>query len=1284
MPGVHHIRVTGRHGGTYTLLARPIGSPDPNGEFEPNDDTSRMQPLRMGQTRTGLLEDTADRDNYRFYLGHWDRIRLTLEPPGDGAVRADLYWDGVQFKEYNAPRAGETVVLEGLFPPGDYRLELSAKQTSEAEYTVALERLERFGCPTDCEPNDNPSFANPLPATLILEGRVNEWRDADWYKLPTPDRDTELTVAMDTRRNIEVVEDYSGDSLLEWDHDRKVYRGMIPARTQTYLHIQAWGEPPYRMELSFEGGPQAIPDPSGLTLEMAFDLEAEEVSAYRQYGQVVDGQLTLTNNSSVPQDLDLETATSDYRWQAGLAELDVTVPAGGKTTIPTKIHVPADAWADWPVRVSARAHTSNGAQIETFHEITAGRDTTPVQPVRAWALPEELLGGFNVAWSNLGGRWTGKEDSSVGRGFAELLDGIAVKNQGMQLRGRYKGELASVTVELAGSQPVEVAGLVLNLLGFSSSQHFLRNVDLSLSLDGQEFTRVFDGVTLPIRAEQAFVLEEPVQARFARLRFEETFDGRPRSQAVLGEIKVIAKPGIDITGGKGFNLADPALGGHVVWSRPAITASNWDGDMLREDGKFDQKRVETGQSLEWVVGFHHDRAAQITRLEWVDSQKASAEQRIDTVSVAVSLESPVGPWLPIGDWNVGSSGAPAVLPLDQPTWARFIKFSVAGPDKQHTHALPELLRIWERATNDTYRSILTEWGFASQQATYEALQDLEIEKPFRAAGNDSKSKAASLEPGVTATGQVLLGKHEHWYKVTLPADQNTLTLDLGGEPTVRTVLAAEASDGRPIPVRRVSHASTPSRHQFEVIAEPGSTVYLEIEEPPRNVVFLWDTSASVGAYLPVIYNSLIAYAEDLVPGRDAANLMPFGGDLLLSDWYGEPYIMQTVLNDYPRKESSSEAEQTQARASNALAPRAGTKAIVMVTDAATNRDPEVWNEFQEVQPRVFGLGVSSEGALGRNTQREQDLMQDWSRVNGGHYAHLLNEGEMEIAFDRAATMLRRPASYTLAASTSFKEAPGPGSLQVVAGDGGRMAGGAVELILDASGSMLKRMDGKRRISIAKEVLTETVNEHIPAGTPVALRVFGHREPNACRTDLEISLKPLDPALASKTIQGVTAMNLAKTPIADSLAKVESDLKAAQGRKVVVLVTDGEETCEGNPEEVIQQLQDKGFDISLNIVGFAIEDDALEAQFESWSELGGGRYFSARSEEGLSEALEEALRVPYAVYDAGGTLVSEGVVGGDPLELEAGYYRVVVQSSPPKTFAEVEVPGEKKVVLKAGS
>jgi len=49
--------------------------------------------------------------------------------------------------------------------------------------------------------------------------------------------------------------------------------------------------------------------------------------------------------------------------------------------------------------------------------------------------------------------------------------------------------------------------------------------------------------------------------------------------------------------------------------------------------------------------------------------------------------------------------------------------------------------------------------------------------------------------------------------------------------------------------------------------------------------------------------------------------------------------------------------------------------------------------------------------------------------------------------------------------------------------------------------------------------------------------------------------------------------------------VESDLAKAKGPKTVVLVTDGEETCDGDPGTVIQSLIDKGFDFRLNIIGF---------------------------------------------------------------------------------------------------
>jgi von Willebrand factor type A domain len=1277
LPGTHHLLVRGKDGGSYTLLARALGAPDPNGEREPNDDPSRTQPLRFGQTRTGLLEDKDDEDYYRFSLDDWDRIRLTITPPTDGSVFPYLYWYGTPFRSRPNGGVGEAIALSGLFPPGNYAVRLSANQTSEAEYKIHLERLARFGCPTDCEPNDNVDFANPLPATMTVEGRAGEWRDDDVYALPVFDKDTGLRLT--ASGVVKVAELRDAPSLVELDREAGVYTGTIPAGTQTYAFVGGNARTPdYRLAFEFAGGPKPSEVPPDPPLALSLDLDAKEVAAYRQYGQEVEATLRITNNGSSPVTVNLETATSDHRWRFVLDQDRATITAGATTSVAARVLVPEDAWADKTVRVSVRARDAVGGQIETSAEVSPGRDTVPIDPVRAWTLPEPLLGGFNAARDVLGGRWTGEPNSAVGKDFPLLFDGMAADGQFVALRGWKENESRAATVELAGGKPVDVVGIAVNLLGGPSVDYWLRNIDFSVSLDGKAFTPVLSDNLLPIRTEQAFVLGSPVPARFARLTFRDSFNGAPRSQLNLGEFKVIIKPGTDLSNGRGFNLADPALGGHIVWAKPDLSTRGLN-TMLVEGGELKSVRPGPGESFEWVVGFQHDRAAELNRLEWVDSPK-DPERHIKHVTLSASLDSPIGPWIPLGEWQLDDTSPTQVFRFEHPVWARFLKFSSAPVETRRWLQAPATLRAWERPTDDEYRSVLTEWGYASQAAYYEASHAIETEKPFQPAGNDSREQAAALELDTRAAGQVRLSQQAAWYRLHVPERKNTLSISVGGDPTVRTVVFLENEAGEPIPARESAGASTPQLHVYESIVEPGGTYYLRVEEPPRNLAFLWDTSPSVAPYINIVYNAMISYAADLVPGRDAANFIPFGGSPLLRDWYGEPYILQMVLNDYARNDNSSAAETTLAMASKTLAPRAGTKAIIVVTDAATTKDASVWDEFKRVHPRVFGLGVSSAGAFNRDPPTELDLFQDWSRVNGGHYAYATDDGEMEVAFDRAATMLRRPAGYTLRVSAAYKEAPGPGRLFVVRksqgapASKGSAASGAVELILDASGSMLKHLEGKRRIEMARDVLSQAVNEYIALGTPVALRVFGNQEPNACRTDLEVPLAPLDPAALSNTLAGVEAKNLAKTPIADSLALIESDLADAKGRKVVVLVTDGEETCDGDPAAVIEALQEKGFDISLNIVGFAIDDAALEQEFERWAELGGGRYFSATDQAGLSEGIAAALRVPFTVYDTSGDVAASGVVDGEPVELDPALYRVVVSGSTPKTFDRVEIPG----------
>jgi hypothetical protein len=110
------------------------------------------------------------------------------------------------------------------------------------------------------------------------------------------------------------------------------------------------------------------------------------------------------------------------------------------------------------------------------------------------------------------------------------------------------------------------------------------------------------------------------------------------------------------------------------------------------------------------------------------------------------------------------------------------------------------------------------------------------------------------------------------------------------------------------------------------------------------------------------------------------------------------------------------------------------------------------------------------------------------------------------------------------------------------------------------------------------------------------------------------------------------------------------------------------------------MAEKGFDIRLNIVGFAIDDADLKRQFENWAEQGGGKYFDASDEASLGQSVNDALRTPYSVFDQAGELVAEGTVGGDPLMLGAGFYRVKVSGSSPEGFEKVEIVGEKEQVL----
>jgi len=182
---------------------------------------------------------------------------------------------------------------------------------------------------------------------------------------------------------------------------------------------------------------------------------------------------------------------------------------------------------------------------------------------------------------------------------------------------------------------------------------------------------------------------------------------------------------------------------------------------------------------------------------------------------------------------------------------------------------------------------------------------------------------------------------------------------------------------------------------------------------------------------------------------------------------------------------------------------------------------------------------------------------------------------------------------------------------------------------------------------------------LPDGLSVALRVFGHTKPGSCDTELLIPLGPLDRTAFARAVERIRSVNRSKTAIAAALRKAGEDLQGVAGTRLLVLVTDGEETCGGDPAAEIERLKQQGVSVQLNIVGFAVDDAATRELFKRWSSAGGGHYFDASDLKGLQSAIRQAAALGFSVLDASGAEVAQGTTGGAPIELPPGRYRVIV-------------------------
>lgn len=224
------------------------------------------------------------------------------------------------------------------------------------------------------------------------------------------------------------------------------------------------------------------------------------------------------------------------------------------------------------------------------------------------------------------------------------------------------------------------------------------------------------------------------------------------------------------------------------------------------------------------------------------------------------------------------------------------------------------------------------------------------------------------------------------------------------------------------------------------------------------------------------------------------------------------------------------------------------------------------------------------------------------------------------------------------------------------------------LILDSSGSMKGSAGGSTtKMAAAKRALRRYV-----AGTPdsmaLGFMVYGHKGSNGpsgkARSCAGVELlQPIAPAASRRFAATLRRFRpIGYTPLAAALREARSAFDGKQDDvNRIILVTDGVETCGGNPVAEARRLKQAGIHVTTDVVGFDIGEPRAARRLRAIAEASGGTYSDARSAESLYRLLDDEIAhnaelvTQYLCVTASGSTVSlcrEGAVGSASIAMDA--------------------------------
>lgn len=200
------------------------------------------------------------------------------------------------------------------------------------------------------------------------------------------------------------------------------------------------------------------------------------------------------------------------------------------------------------------------------------------------------------------------------------------------------------------------------------------------------------------------------------------------------------------------------------------------------------------------------------------------------------------------------------------------------------------------------------------------------------------------------------------------------------------------------------------------------------------------------------------------------------------------------------------------------------------------------------------------------------------------------------------------------------------------------------LVFDASGSMagngwgygsenpgaVSRMD-KVRIALAK------ILPRVTRMRRVGLITYGPGPYQQCNVLLD--LKPT-PNAARRILEVVNGLIPAgQTPLAEAVAQAAEVLDYRTEPGLIVVLTDGEETCGGKPCALGKELHAQAVQLTVHVIGLRVKGltwtgEQAVVETQCLAEENGGLYVAVDTEQELIDALEKTLGCPMLTQAVG--------------------------------------------------